>query len=197
MPLAEAFAWEADVALEGYRREDALEGFSAFTERRTHGSDERRPDAGVLAPARGVRVVHLASLGPGPHGAMLLADLGADVIVVDRPMEQTTSVPPTRSPATQPAERRPGPQGRRQPRAHCWVSSIPPTFSSRACGPAPPSGGDRTGRVPGPQPAVGLRPMTGWGQDGPLAQAAAHVNYVALSGALDAMGDRTGRRRCR
>ena len=34
MPLAEAFAWEANVALEGYRREDALEGFSAFTERR-------------------------------------------------------------------------------------------------------------------------------------------------------------------
>jgi hypothetical protein len=34
MPLAEAFAWEADVALEGYRRKDALEGFSAFTEGR-------------------------------------------------------------------------------------------------------------------------------------------------------------------
>ena len=34
MPLAEAFAWETDVALEGYRREDALEGFSAFAERR-------------------------------------------------------------------------------------------------------------------------------------------------------------------
>src|SRR3954464_14388886 len=46
-------------------------------------------------PLRGVRVVELAGIGPGPHAAMILADLGADVIRVDRPGAQPLTGGPT------------------------------------------------------------------------------------------------------
>ena len=54
--------------------------------------------AARTGPLAGVRVVHLASLGPGPYAAMLLADLGCDVIVVDRVTPFPASVPAEQDP---------------------------------------------------------------------------------------------------
>ena len=90
----------------------------------------------------GVKVIEVAGIGPGPFAAMVLADLGADVVRVDRPAGgrglQMGSPAPTSSPAA---------AGRwrwtsRRPRAAscCSTSSRTPTCSSRATGPASPNG---------------------------------------------------------
>ena len=91
-------------------------------------------------PLRGVRVVELAGIGPGPHACMILADLGADVIRVDRPGGQPLTGgphdllnrgrPSVALDLKHPDGRRDGARpGRRAPT--CW---------SRGCAPAPPSG---------------------------------------------------------
>src|ERR1700678_1671538 len=49
-------------------------------------------------PLKGLKVVHLASLGPGPYATMLLADMGCDVIIVDRKLPTAASVPASSDP---------------------------------------------------------------------------------------------------
>lgn len=143
-------------------------------------------------PLAGVRVVELVGQGPGPYGAMILADLGADVVAVDRP-EVAARVNPDR-PATNPLMR-----GKRSvaldlKSADDFASLM--TLIERAdvfIDPFRPGVCERLGVGPDVLAAKNERllytRMTGWGQDGPLATAAGHdLNYIALSGALHTIG---------
>ncbi len=145
----------------------------------------------MSGPLAGVRVVHLASLGPGPYAAMLLADLGADVVVVDRIAAMTTSVPADRDP------RRRGQRSIRldlkRPEARVLLRELLVSADVLIEGMRP---GAAERLDLGPDRLVELNPrlvyarMTGWGQTGPLSKRAGHdINYIGLTGALHAMGD--------
>ncbi|RNF78218.1 CaiB/BaiF CoA transferase family protein [Streptomyces botrytidirepellens] len=141
-------------------------------------------------PLRGLRVIELAGIGPGPHAAMQLADLGAEVVRVERPGPRADGDATLR--------------GRRRVR-----------IDLRA-----PGGADLAldliehadvlieGFRPGVTERLGLGPdaclrrnprliyarVTGWGQNGPLAPRAGHdINYISMTGALHAIG-RAGER---
>lgn len=142
----------------------------------------------MAGPLAGLRVVEMAGIGPGPFCAMLLADLGAEVIRIDRPG--------ARLPVNHDVLLR----GRavelvldlRQPQALADVLALIERADVLI-----------EGFRPGVMEKLGLDPdvclarnprlvygrMTGWGQSGPLAHAAGHdLNYIALSGALHAIG---------
>ncbi|MFD7200762.1 CaiB/BaiF CoA transferase family protein [Streptomyces sp. NPDC059893] len=150
------------------------------------------PADGARGPLAGVRVVELGGLGPGPFCGMMLADLGAEVIRVDRPAEAG--------------------QETRHPVIHRGRTSIAVDLKH-------PEGADAVRQLivgadaviegfrPGAVERLGLGPdvclasnpklvygrMTGWGQDGPLAQEPGHdINYIALAGALHAIGPAGG-----
>lgn len=149
-----------------------------------------------MGPLAGLRIVELAGIGAGPHCAMMLADMGADVVRVDRPAASGLGVP------------------------------IDPKFDlvlrgrrSLAIDLKNTAGRDTVLRMidqadaviesfrPGVVERMGLGPdvclprnpklvygrLTGWGQNGPYAQMAGHdINYIALSGVLHAIGSRDG-----
>jgi alpha-methylacyl-CoA racemase len=140
-------------------------------------------------PLRGVKVVELAGIGPGPHACMILADLGADVIRVDRPGGQPLTVGPTDLLT----------RGRpsvaldlKHPDAIATVLDLVATADVLVEG-LRPGTTERLGL--GPDECLARNPrlvygrMTGWGQDGPLASTAGHdLGYIAVTGALHAMG---------
>ena len=148
-----------------------------------------------MGPLHGVRVIELESLAPAPFGCMVLADLGADVLRVDRPGSAG-------HPVVRPTD--PLVRGRRSIRlnlkdpaglavllrlldaADVLVEGYRPGVAERlGCGPEVCL--DRNPRL------VYAR-MTGWGQDGPLAAAAGHdIDYIAVAGSLDPIG-RAGER---
>ena len=145
----------------------------------------------AAGPLAGIRVVLLASLGPGPYAAMLLADLGCEVVVVDRVTPTATSVP---------AERDPRRRGQRSIRLDLKQSDARMVLDSLIAAADVLIEGMRPGVAErlglSPQRLLDFNPglvyarMTGWGQDGPLASRAGHdINYIALTGALHAMGD--------
>ena len=150
--------------------------------------DDRKTFAsGKSGPLADVRIVEFASIGPGPFAAMLLADMGADIIAIDRP---------------EPSPFRPG----------AILSRGRPVVIADLKDPAQRDGAllliERAdalleGFRPGVMERLGLGPdvalkrnprlvygrMTGWGQTGPLADSAGHdINYIALAGALAAIG---------
>ncbi|WP_051099307.1 CaiB/BaiF CoA transferase family protein [Actinopolyspora mortivallis] len=141
---------------------------------------------GGSGPLAGVRVVELAGLGPAPFCAMLLADLGAEVVRVERP--------------TEPAGRQDllnrGKRSMLVDLKHEHGPSALLALVERAdvlLEGFRPGVAERLGL--GPQecfarnPALVYGRMTGWGQDGPLAETAGHdIDYIALSGALHASG---------
>ena len=147
----------------------------------------------VTGPLAGIRVVELAGIGPGPFAAMLLADMGADVVRVERAgsvPRPGSRRPARRHPAARAAQHRDRPQAPR--RRGC------PARSRRAAADAL-----IEGFRPGVMERLGLGPdvclarnpklvygrMTGWGQTGPYAHAAGHdINYIALAGALAHIG---------
>ncbi len=140
-----------------------------------------------MGPLTGFRIIELASIGPGPFCGMMLADMGAEVIRIDRP-------------------------------GHHGNVALDPMCRNRKsiiCDLKQPAGvevvlklveradGLIEGFRPGVTERMGLGPteclernprlvytrVTGWGQDGPLSRAAGHdINYVALTGALKAIG---------
>ena len=141
-----------------------------------------------MGPLTGIRVVEMAGIGPGPFTAMMLSDLGAEVIRVDRLSHKGT--------------------GHRANVLYRGRKSIAVDLKN-------PSGVETTLRLieqadvvlegfrPGVMERLGLGPeeclsvnprlifgrMTGWGQTGPLSQAAGHdINYISIAGALGAMG---------
>lgn len=141
-------------------------------------------------PYDGLRVLEIASIGPGPYCAMMLADLGADVVRVDRPG------PPPVDGATAVLNR-----GRRSvaidlkhPRAVDVVLSMIPRCDVLIEG-FRPGVMERLGLGPDrcltANPRLIFARMTGWGQEGPLAQRAGHdITYLARTGALHAIGSK-------
>jgi alpha-methylacyl-CoA racemase len=150
--------------------------------------DDPRPLTGPLA---GVRVIELAGIGPGPFCGMLLADLGADVIIVERPL------PP--GAAGEIADAGILRRGRRSLVADLKRPEAVAMLLRLARGADILFEGMRPGVAErlgiGPEPCLAANPalvygrMTGWGQDGPLAARAGHdLNYISITGALHAIG---------
>ncbi|MFE6092939.1 CaiB/BaiF CoA transferase family protein [Streptomyces massasporeus] len=141
-------------------------------------------------PLTGVRVVELAGIGPGPFAAMLLADLGADVVRVDRPGGPGLAIDPAydvtnRNKRSVVVDLK-APDGPDRvldlvARADILVEGYRPGVAERlGVGP-----GDCHAR----NPCLVYGRMTGWGQDGPLAQRAGHdIAYIAPTGALGMIG---------
>ncbi len=140
-------------------------------------------------PLRGVKVVEIAGIGPGPHACMILADLGADVIRIERPGGQLLS-----GGATMLLNR-----GRPSVALDLKQAEAAATVLELAEGADLLVEGMRPGVAErlgiGPEQCHAVNPrlvygrMTGWGQDGPLARAAGHdLNYISVAGALFGMG---------
>jgi len=147
------------------------------------------PSAGPLA---GLRVLEFEAIGPGPFAAMMLADMGADVLLVDRPSGSDLGLGHRRRHEVMLRGRR----------------SVTLDLKSESGAAAALRLAERADAIvegfrPGVMERLGLGPevllarnpklvygrMTGWGQDGPLAARAGHdINYIALSGALHAIG---------
>lgn len=146
----------------------------------------------MSGPLSGLRVVEMAGIGPGPHAAMLLADLGADVVRIDRRV-------PTTSPDGIPDADRAMWRGRRIVNAdlksmdeHDQVAQLV-DYADVLIEGFRPGVMERLGL--GPTECLERNPtliygrMTGWGQDGPWADRAGHdINYIAATGILRAMG---------
>lgn len=145
-----------------------------------------------MGPLAGYRIIELAGIGPGPFCGMLLSDLGAEVIRVDR-ISQSSNRPKdvlTRGRKSIAVDLK-SPEGRELILKLC--ESADALFEGFRPGVT-----ERLGL--GPEDCMGRNPglvygrMTGWGQDGPLAQTAGHdINYIALSGALHAIGNKGGK----
>ncbi|MEZ2295005.1 CaiB/BaiF CoA transferase family protein [Variovorax sp. RCC_210] len=143
-----------------------------------------------MGPLQGIRVVEMAGLAPGPFAAMMLADMGAQVLRIERP-------------------------GQLSPPGHPRLALLDRSRSAVALDLKSAAGlatlqrlldgadafieGFRPGVMErlglGPEPCLAANPklvygrMTGWGQSGPLAKAAGHdINYIALTGALHSIG---------
>jgi alpha-methylacyl-CoA racemase len=140
-------------------------------------------------PLRGLRVVEIAGIGPGPHACMILADLGADVIRIDRPGGQ----PLTGGPHDLLNRGRPSVAlDLKDPAAVATVLELVAGADVLVEGMRP-GVTERLGLGPADCHAVNERlvygRMTGWGQDGPFAQVAGHdLNYIAVAGALHGLG---------
>lgn len=139
------------------------------------------------SPLTGMRIVEFAGIGPAPFAAMLLADMGAEIIRLDRPGGA--------DPWTKTVVRR----GRRTAVADLKSASDIEKVKALIAGADALIEGFRPGVMErlglGPEAMLGLNPklvyarMTGWGQDGPLAMSAGHdINYIAITGALHAIG---------
>jgi alpha-methylacyl-CoA racemase len=146
-----------------------------------------------MGPLQGVRIVELAGIGPAPFCGILLADLGAEVVLVDRkggalPFDARPELDLTRRGKQSIAVdlKRPGAAGlvlRLVERADGLLEGFRPGVMERL------GLGPEVCLARNPRLAYGR--LTGWGQDGPLAQAAGHdLNYVALSGLLFHAGHR-------
>jgi len=147
--------------------------------------------ATASGPLAGLRVIEFAGIGPGPFACMLLSDMGADVVTIDRPGRKfgerhnltgrgrTVVLADLKDPA-----------GRDQvwqllDKADVLIEGYRPGVMERL--------GFGPDAVLARNPKIVYGRMTGWGQDGPLAQAAGHdLNYIAITGALDAIGPRNG-----
>jgi len=147
----------------------------------------------VKGPLDGLKVVEFAGIGPGPFCGMLLSDMGADVIRIDRKVPGVDGVGLSGSRfAVTERGRRSVALNLKQPQAieTCLklMESADATFEGFRPGVM-----ERLGL--GPDVALARNPrlvygrMTGWGQTGPYAHLAGHdINYISISGALDAIG---------
>ncbi len=145
-------------------------------------------------PLRGVRVVELAAVGPAPHAAMTLADLGADVIRVERP--GGTAATGSREAELLTRGRPSVALDLKDPRAVEVVLDLVATADVLIEGMRP-GVAERLGLGPAQCHARNARlvygRMTGWGQQGPLAARAGHdINYLAVSGTLHGLGRADG-----
>src|ERR1700754_4448023 len=153
-----------------------------------HGAEAR------TGPLAGLKVVELVGIGPGPHAAMMLADLCAGVVRVERP---AGSLKLTRSADYLLRGRRSvaadlKPEAGRETvlrlaeKADVLLEGLRSGVTERlGVGPA-----DCHAR----NPRLVYGRMTGWGQDGPMAPRAGHdINYISLTGVLHAIGRSGGR----
>ncbi|AVZ76476.1 carnitine dehydratase [Streptomyces lunaelactis] len=137
-----------------------------------------------------MRVVELAGIGPGPFAAMLLADLGADVVRVDRPGGAGLNIDPAYDLTNRnkrsvlidlKAEDGPGQVLDLVERADVLIEGYRPGVAERL------GVGPQECHARNPRLVYGR--MTGWGQEGPLAQRAGHdIAYIAITGTLGMIG---------
>jgi alpha-methylacyl-CoA racemase len=146
-----------------------------------------------MGPLKGLRVVEMAGIGPVPYGCMMLGDMGADVVRVDRLVEGESK--PDTSPLLR--NRRSVAVDMKQKSAQEFVLSLVEKADVFVEG-FRPGVAERLGI--GPDACLARNPklvyarMTGWGQDGPLAQAAGHdLNYIGLTGVLHQIGPTDGK----
>jgi alpha-methylacyl-CoA racemase len=143
-----------------------------------------------MGPLEGVKVVELAGLGPAPFACMMLAELGADVLRIERPGGGLAMGPPELELLNR--GRRSVALDLKNPAAIDVVRRLVAQADALIEG-FRPGVAERLGV--GPDDCHAINPklvygrMTGWGQDGPLAQTAGHdIDYLALSGALHLIG---------
>ena len=142
-----------------------------------------------MGPLHGVRIIELAGLGPAPFGCMMLADMGAEVIRVER---SGPGMLPKLDPL---ARNRKSLAGDLKDPAAVEVAKKLVASADGLVEGFRPGVTERVGL--GPDDLLAVNPklaygrMTGWGQDGPLAQAAGHdINYLALTGVLNLIGEK-------
>src|SRR4051812_26943068 len=144
----------------------------------------------TTGPLAGLRVVELTGLGPAPFAAMLVADLGADVLRVDRPGARPFTggsahdlLARGRRSVAIDLKAPDGPElvRRLAERADVLLEGFRPGVTERlGIGPA---------QCLARNPRLVYGRMTGWGQEGPLAATAGHdIGYIAVTGALHAIG---------
>jgi alpha-methylacyl-CoA racemase len=148
----------------------------------------------MMGPLKGFKVIELAGIGPAPMCAMLLSDLGADVLRIDRLADAGLGISMPTKFSLLNRGRRSVALDLKRPEATAAILRLVENADALI-----------EGFRPGVMERLGLGPdvclarnsrlvygrMTGWGQDGPLAQAAGHdINYIALSGALNTIGRR-------
>jgi alpha-methylacyl-CoA racemase len=146
----------------------------------------------MSGPLAGVRVLELESIGPAPFAGMLLADMGADVLVIDRSGDTDLGLKRERRHDVMM-------RGKRSVTLDLKAESAKEAALQLACR----ADALIEGMRPGVMERLGLGPdevlrknprivygrMTGWGQDGPLSPRAGHdINYIALAGVLHAFG---------
>ncbi|MFD7008502.1 CaiB/BaiF CoA transferase family protein [Rhodococcus jostii] len=144
----------------------------------------------MAGPLAGVRVLEIASAAPAPFGCMILSDLGAEVVTIDRPGK----------PGREPRRRKdPLVRGRRSvaadlksPEGIALVRKLSSSADVLVEG-FRPGVMERLGLGPdvllSDNPSLVFARMTGYGQDGPLAPRAGHdINYIAVAGALEPIG---------
>ncbi|MCX2934256.1 CaiB/BaiF CoA-transferase family protein [Mycobacterium sp. CVI_P3] len=141
-------------------------------------------------PLAGLQVVELAGIGPGPYAAMLMADMGADVISIERPVSSQTAKAATDDLLRR--SRRSVIVDLQQQRGATTVLSLVSKADVLIEG-FRPGVAERLGL--GPEDCWEANPrlvygrMTGWGQSGPLAPSAGHdISYIAVTGALGSIG---------
>ena len=144
-----------------------------------------------MGPLHGLRIVELFCIGPGPFAGMLLSDMGADILRIDRPEEPRLGYPPhkyrtlwrNRQAAMLDLKNPAGVEALLQlvEQADGFIEGYRPGVAERL-GVGPDVCLERN-------PRLVYGRMTGWGQDGPLAQQAGFdLNYIALTGLLHAVG---------
>jgi len=146
----------------------------------------------MMGPLEGVRILEMSGIGPGPFAGMMLADMGADIISIERP-GSLMRFPDPKFDVMQ--------RGRRS----VTLDIKKPAGAAAALDLVEVADALIEGFRPGVMESLGLAPetclernprlvygrITGWGQDGPLARTAGHdINYIALAGALHAIGRR-------
>ncbi|GAA2862233.1 CaiB/BaiF CoA-transferase family protein [Pseudonocardia halophobica] len=151
-------------------------------------------DEAARGPLAGRTVIELAGIGPGPFACMVLADMGADVIRVDRPIGG--AVPAATTADVLNRNKRSIVLDLKRPeavdailglveRADVLVEGYRPGVAERL--------GIGPDAVWARKPKLVYGRMTGWGQEGPLAHSAGHdIGYIALTGALHAIGEADG-----
>jgi alpha-methylacyl-CoA racemase len=147
-------------------------------------------------PLAGVRVIEVAGIGPGPFCAMMLADMGAEVLRVDRTGPADLGLPVAPRFSVLNRGRRSVALDLKNPGAVAAVKRLVAGADALIEG-FRPGVMERLGL--GPDVCLDVNPrlvygrMTGWGQDGPLAAAAGHdINYIALAGVLHSIGRKGG-----
>ncbi|EKS33447.1 CaiB/BaiF CoA transferase family protein [Afipia clevelandensis] len=138
----------------------------------------------ATGPLRGVRVVEFAGIGPGPFASMLLSDMGADVVSIARPRQGKRDVRDFVNRGRRVIEldlKNPADIAKALDligAADVLIEGFRPQVMERL--------GLGPDVVLKRNPKLVYGRMTGWGQEGPLAQAAGHdINYIAITGALD------------
>lgn len=148
-----------------------------------------------MGPLSGMRVVEMAGLGPAPFAGMLLSDMGADVIRIDRkPDSRGDAFDRVKAANFVDRGRRSIALDLKRPEGVAAALELIGQSDALIEG-FRPGVMERLGL--GPEACLALNPrlvfgrVTGWGQEGPLAQTAGHdINYIALTGALHAIGTR-------